>query len=184
MTSSVTLEGAQRLIGTLPTLSPQPNATSIRNLEVALFDALEGIPSHQSPEYGYKGMAQQTLEYALDVAVPWTDVANPGPHRVADGTLDVKQQRDADAIFEAHAAVWKSQDNVQRASISALNLALPKKYKRTNGIGTSNYNSPACEIYMACQRLTKRRPMRGAFWLVGKRVNLLRNYLTASKIAM
>ena len=141
MTSSVTLEEAQRLIGTLPTLSPRPNATNIRNLEVALFDALEGIPSHQSPEYGYKGMAQQALEYALDVAVPWTDVANPGPHRIADGTLDVQQQRDADAIFEAHTAVWKSQDNVQRASISALNLAVPKKYKRTNGIGTSNYKT-------------------------------------------
>ena len=141
MTSAVTLEEAQRLIGTLPTLSPRPNATNIRNLEVALFDALEGIPSHQSPEYGYKGMAQQALEYALDVAVPWTDVANPGPHRVADGTLDVQQQRDADAIFEAHTAVWKSQDNVQRASISALNLAVPKKYKQTNGSGTSNYKT-------------------------------------------
>ena len=78
MTSAVTLEEAQRLIGTLPSLAPRPNATNIRNLEVALFDALEGIPSHQSPEYGYKGMAQQALEYALDVAVPWVDVANPG----------------------------------------------------------------------------------------------------------
>ncbi len=57
-------------------------------------------------------MAQQALEYALDVAVPWTDVANPGPYRIADGTLDVQQQRDADTIFEAHTAVWKLQDNV------------------------------------------------------------------------
>jgi len=37
-------------------------------------------------------MAQQALEYALDVAVPWTDVANPGPRRITDDTLDVQQQ--------------------------------------------------------------------------------------------
>jgi len=30
---------------------------------------------------------------------------------------------------------------VQRASISAINLAVPKKYKRTNRIGTSNYKT-------------------------------------------
>ena len=127
MTSTVTLEEAQCFIGTLPTVSPRPNATNIRNLEVALFDALEGIPSHQSPEYGYKGMAQQVLEYALDVAVPWADIINPGPHRTADGTLNAQQQRDADAIFDAHMAVWKLQDNVQRECISALNLAVPKR---------------------------------------------------------
>ena len=43
MTSTVTLEEAQCLIGTLPSLAPRPNATNIRNLEVALFDSLEGI---------------------------------------------------------------------------------------------------------------------------------------------
>mmetsp|Transcript_8448 Transcript_8448/g.18938 ORF Transcript_8448/g.18938 Transcript_8448/m.18938 type:complete len:101 (-) Transcript_8448:1168-1470(-) len=42
-----------------PKPEAQPNATNIRNLEVALFDRIEGLPSQQSPEHGYKGMAQQ-----------------------------------------------------------------------------------------------------------------------------
>ena len=37
----VTYEEAERLIGVLPSLEPRPNATNIRNLEEALFDALE-----------------------------------------------------------------------------------------------------------------------------------------------
>ena len=43
----VTYKEAERLIGVLPSLETRPNATNIRNLEEALFDALEGIPSHQ-----------------------------------------------------------------------------------------------------------------------------------------
>ena len=33
------------------------------------------------------------------------------------------------------------EDNTQQASIAALNLETPKEYKRTNGIGTSNYKT-------------------------------------------
>ena len=65
MRSKVTFEEAQRQIERLPSLGPRPNATNIRNLEVTLFDRLEGIPSQHSQEYGYKGMAQQRPEYAL-----------------------------------------------------------------------------------------------------------------------
>ena len=86
MSSKVTFEEAQRQIGQLPTVGPRPNATNIRNLEVALFDSLEGIPSQQSHEYGYKGMAQQLAEYALishssplpQIGVPWDWRAPPG----------------------------------------------------------------------------------------------------------
>ena len=59
--------------------------------------------------------------------------------RVADGTLDAHEQRDVDAIFAAATKVHSSQENVKRASIGTLNTAVPKKYKRTNGIGTSTY---------------------------------------------
>ena len=40
-----TVEEAVMLIGVLPSLATHPNATNIRVLEVAFFDALEGIPS-------------------------------------------------------------------------------------------------------------------------------------------
>ena len=69
MSNKIEFEEADCLIGVLPTLAPRPTATSIRNLEKALFDALEGIPSQQSAEYGYKGMAQQAAEYALSTNV-------------------------------------------------------------------------------------------------------------------
>ena len=45
MSSEVTFEEAQRQIRKLPSLGPRPNATNIRNLELAFFDPLEGIPS-------------------------------------------------------------------------------------------------------------------------------------------
>ena len=141
MSSEVTFEEAQRQIGQLPSVGPRPNATNIRNLEVALFDSLEGIPSQQSHEYGYKGMAQQLAEYALISNDPWIPFPNPGNHRVINPALTAQQQRDEDALYAARRIVWVSQDNVQRASIAALNVAVPKEYKRTNGIGTANYKT-------------------------------------------
>ena len=56
MTAIISYDEALRQIGVLPSLHPRPNATNIRNLEVALFERLEGMPSDQSPEFGYKGM--------------------------------------------------------------------------------------------------------------------------------
>ena len=141
MSSEVTFEEAQRQIGQLPTVGPRPNATNIRNLEVALFDSLEGIPSQQSHEHGYKDKAQQRPEYALVTNIPWVDFPNPGDHRLADGTLTAEQQRDADAVYAAARICWSSEDNVQRATIGALNVAVPKQYKQTNGIGTANYKT-------------------------------------------
>ena len=127
----VTYEEAERLIGVPTLLEPRPNATNIRNLEEALFDALEGIPSTQSEEYGYKGIAQQRPEYALDVATPWVDFPDPGHHRVANGTLTTVQQRDAKVVFKAATIVHTSQTNVKSAIIGSLNRAVPTRYKRT-----------------------------------------------------
>ena len=44
----ITVKEAVWLISILPSLAPYPNATNIRALEIAFFDALEGIPSQQS----------------------------------------------------------------------------------------------------------------------------------------
>ena len=141
MSNKIKFEEAERLIGVLPTLAPRPTATSIRNLEKALFDALEGIPSQQSAEYGYKGMAQQAAEYALSTNEPWQDFPNPGNHRAADGMMNAVEQRDADAVFNAQMVVYTSQENVKQAAIGALNKAVPKQYKRTAGIGMANYKT-------------------------------------------
>ena len=86
-------------------------------------------------------MAQQLAEYALISNEPWIPFPNPGNHRVINPALTTQQQRDEDALYTARRIVWVSQDNVQRASIAALNVAVPKEYKRTNGIGTANYKT-------------------------------------------
>ena len=100
---------------------------------------LEGIPSKQSDEFGYKRMSQQVLEYALDTNRPWQDFPSVGDHCIANGSLTANQQRDADAIWNAATICYDSQQNVKRACIGCLNKAVPKKYKRTNGIGTTSY---------------------------------------------
>ena len=135
----VTFEQVSTLLANPPTLAPRPNSTNIRTFEVWFFEKLEGIPSKQSDEFGYKGMAQQVLEYALDSNQPWQDFPSVGDHRIADGSLTANQQRDADAIWNAATICYDSQQNVKRACIGCLNEAVPKKYKRTNGIGTTSY---------------------------------------------
>ena len=62
-----------------------------------------------------------------------------GNHRQADGNLNATQQRDADTIWNAANLVYTNQQNMKRACISCLNIVVPKKYKRTKGIGTANY---------------------------------------------
>ena len=70
---------------------------------------------------------------------PWAYFPETGNHRQADGNLNATQQRDADAIWNAAKLVYMNQQIVERACISCLNIVVPKKYKRTNGIGTANY---------------------------------------------
>ena len=83
--SKVTCGEAQSQIGRLPSLGSCPN---IRNLGVAFFARLEGIPLQQSHEYGYKGMAQQHPEFALVSNVPWVPFPDPGNHHVINAALN------------------------------------------------------------------------------------------------
>ena len=76
---------------------------------------------------------------------------------VADETLTAVQQRDAEVVFKAATIVYTSQTNVKRARIGALNRAVPKRYKRTNGIGTANYKTNQC----ICEILAGLRDMYG-----------------------
>ena len=132
--SLVTVETARTTIGTLPTLHPRPTATSIRALYTHLREALAKIPSFQSPNHGYQGMVDAPEIYALTGEVPWVQFPDPGFHRQADGTLDATGQRDADAIFTAASKVYTSQQNVKAAVNEALNVAIPRAYRRNAGV--------------------------------------------------
>ena len=69
----VTYADALAAIGTLPSLAPRPCSTNIRALTVDLIDKLTIIPSEQSADLGYSGLAEQDAVYALQTNVPWTD---------------------------------------------------------------------------------------------------------------
>ena len=60
-------------IGTLPSLAPRPCSTNIRALTVDLIDKLTIIPSEQSADLGYSGLAKQDAVYALQTNAPWTN---------------------------------------------------------------------------------------------------------------
>ena len=121
---------AEEKLGVLPSLYPRPTCTKIRALYTHLRRALAGFASFQSADHGYVGMIDKPEVYALTGADPWTNVPNPGVHRVADGTMNANEQRDADVIYAAQLSVWSSENNVRSATNAALNVAVPQKYRR------------------------------------------------------
>ena len=132
---------ATNTIGTLPSLHSLPNHSNIRALECDLFDKLQAIQSAQSDEWGYRGLADQPAEYAMKSLTPWVDAPNPGPHCIIG--LNAQLTRDAEAIYNVSKMEYLSQINMTQAIINALNIAVPKEFKRsTNAAGTFMGASP------------------------------------------
>ena len=136
---------ATSTIGPLPTLHPWPSHANIRALERVLFKRLETLQSSQLEEWGFHGLAEQPAEYALKSALPWVNAPNPGPHRPIG--LTPQATRDAEATYDAEKAAWQAQATVTRAINTALNVAVPKAFRRNsvpiggNIIGTMAYRS-------------------------------------------
>lgn len=141
----IDFETATTTIGTLPSLHPRPSHANIRSLERVLFERLETLQSAQSEEWGFRGLAEQPAEYALKSATPWVNAPNPGPHRPIG--LNAQATRDAEAIYDSEKAAWQAQATVTRAINAALNVAVPKAFRRNSTpaggtiIGTSVYRS-------------------------------------------
>lgn len=141
----IDFETATTTIGTLPSLHPRPSHANIRALERVLFERLETLQSSQSEEWGFRGLAEQPAEYALKSASPWINAPNPGPHRPIG--LNAQATRDAEATYDAEKAAWQAQATVTRAINAALNVAVPKAFRRNsaptggNIIGTTVYRS-------------------------------------------
>ena len=91
-------------------------------------------------------MAKKAELYALDSTVPWVYFENPGPVRQGtDGSLETGALRDQQAIYDGCVAIFTLQANVKRAIIAALNLGVPKKYRRVDGgIGALHYKGNQC----------------------------------------
>lgn len=133
---------ATAAIGTLPPLTPRPSHANIRALERDLFEKLETLQSTQSEEWGFRGLAEQPAEYALKSATAWVHSPNPGQHRQLG--LNAGDTRDAEAVYLAEKAAYQAQATVTRAIITALNIAVPKAFKRgTTAVGGALIGSAA-----------------------------------------
>ena len=93
------------------------------------------ISSYPLLEYGYMGMVEERTMYALAVAPAGINYQDPGAVRARTaGTVTTVEQKVAEAIYIAHKGIFDSQMNVKRAIIDALNLAVPRSYKRENSV--------------------------------------------------
>ena len=137
----ITYEEAKEVIGILPSLEPRPNATNIRAMWIDMVDKLTTIPSQQSADHGYAGMIQPVEIYALDTNVPWGDWNDPGPHFNIDTDWDEEEKEQAEVFYKANKKVFDSQQNVKRAVIEALNIAVPRAYRRGTGVGVKLYRA-------------------------------------------
>ena len=135
---SITFEDAVSIVGTLPPLHPRPSGTNLRACTLDLIDKLSGMPSHQSSDHGYSGIAIYAL---TSPTTPWVDWPDPGPNRTIDAALDAAGQAEALVQYNAYKKVYDFQENVRRAVINALNAAVPQAYRRVagRGVGVRNY---------------------------------------------
>ena len=157
----VTYDDALQLLGDVPNLGDRPTATNIRNLREDLCDKLEAIPSHQSNDFGFRGMIESTEKYDLICpGNPWKVWPNPGNHRqvtvdvpaVAGGratkrSLTREEQADAAVGYDANRIVYESETNIRRAVNAKLNGAIPKRFKRSpdqSRIGSINFKASDC----------------------------------------
>jgi hypothetical protein len=134
--TTITYDSAKETIGTLPSLAPRPNAVNIRALTLHLEQKLETIPSTQSPENGYVGLVMPDEVYALRSPNAWMNWPDPGPHPAAAATN--VEARNLQTLYDSNKAVFDSDQNVRRAVNDALNLAIPKEFRKPigNQIGT------------------------------------------------
>ena len=123
----VTFADAVGAIRTLPSLAPRPCSTNIRALGIELIDKLTIIPSEQTADLGYSGLAEQDAVYALQTNVAWANFINPGQVPPTDDAWTSKQSRTARNLHTAQKLCYDSESNVRRAINAALNAAIGRR---------------------------------------------------------
>ena len=67
--------------GILPSLAPRLTSTNIRTLTTYLCNRIISKPSYQLREFGYMGMLEEKMVYALTGAPPRVNYQDPGAVR-------------------------------------------------------------------------------------------------------
>ena len=120
-------------MGLLDNVPSTPCATNIRALAIDLIDKLTNIPSEQTADLGYSGLAEQDAVYALQTNSPWADFLNPGQVPLTNDAWTSKQSRVARNLHTAQKLCYDSESNVRRAINAALNAAIPRIFRRVPG---------------------------------------------------
>ena len=108
----VTFVDAVADIGTLPSLAPRPCATNIRALAIDLINKLTIIPSEQTADLGYSGLAEQDAVYALQTSVAWANFINLGQVPPTDDAWTAQQSGTARNLQTARKLCYDSESNV------------------------------------------------------------------------
>ena len=131
----VTFADAVASIGTLLSLAPRPCSTNIQALAINLMDKLTIIPSEQTADLGYSGLAEQDAVYALQTNVAWANWPNPGQVPPTDDAWTAEQSRTARNLHTANKLYYDSESNVRRTTNAAINTAIPRTFCRVPGGG-------------------------------------------------
>ena len=102
-------------------------------MTIDLIDKLNIIPSEQSADLGYSGLAEQDAVYALQTNVAWANWPNPGQVPPTDNAWTPEQSRMARNLDAANKLSYDTELNVRRTINAALNAAIPRTFRRVPG---------------------------------------------------
>ena len=137
---SITFERAKEHVGAIPTMHPRPNFDNINQAVIHLVRKLQQLPApHQSTRNGYAGKILSVQQYALMDDTPWIDWPYPGAHHTFPQDADRATMEQAKTVWTANNDVHNSEQNVDRAVIAALDIAVPDDFK-SGGVAANGWS--------------------------------------------
>jgi hypothetical protein len=131
---SITFERAKEHVGVIPTMHPRPTFDNLNQAVIHLVRKLQQLPApHQSTRNGYAGKILSVAQYALLDNRAWIDWPYPGPHHTFEQGADRATMEQAKTVWTANSDVYNSEQNVDRAVIAALDMAVPDDFKSGGG---------------------------------------------------
>jgi hypothetical protein len=137
---SITFERAKEHVGVIPTMHPIPTFDNINQAVIHLIRKLQQLPAPpQSARNGYAGKILSVPQYALLDNQAWVDWPYPGAHHTFPQGPDRAEMEQAKMVWTANNDVDTSEQNVDRAVIAALDIAVPDNFK-SGGVAANGWS--------------------------------------------
>jgi hypothetical protein len=137
---SISFERAKEHVGAIPTMHPRPTFDNINQAVIHLVRKLQQLPApHQSARNGYAGKILSIPQYALLDNQAWVDWPYPGAHHTFPEGADRATMEQAKTVWTANNDVYNSEQNVDRAVIAALDIAVPDDFK-SGGVAANGWS--------------------------------------------